>query len=341
MRKKNDPYMCLSRAANGTAPNLEANPVARAVFGYYGSKQRLSKKILKHLPPHHCWVELFCGSAAITMAKSPAKIEIINDLDQEIINAFRQLRQEPERLIEAITLTPYAKDEFHIAMYGADNVPDDLERARRFLTKAMMAVNGVLAKSKGGFSFTNSYSRNGKEARVNRWVNYPQRLQAVVQRIREVRIENRDAVQLLKEFSNRPATLVYIDPPYLTKRSAGYTVDIDNDQFHIDLLHQANVSKCMILVSSYESTMYSQLLSTANGWSKVKIDTSTRATNGSALKRNEILWMNAAAKKAHGNNKVPIKLTTKEKQDQKINPTRGPIRQHGRSPRRHSTRSTA
>ena len=327
MRQKNDPYVSLSRAANGTAPNLEAKPVARAAFGYYGSKQRLSKKILKHLPPHHCWVELFCGSAAITMAKFPAKIEIIN--------AFRQLRQEPEKLIEAITLTPYAKDEFHIAMYGADNAPDDLERARRFLTKAMMAVNGVLAKSKGGFSFTNSYSRNGKEARVSRWANYPQRLQAVVRRIREVRIENRDAVQLLKEFSNRPATLVYIDPPYLTKRSAGYTVDIDNDQFHIDLLHQANVSKCMILVSSYESTMYSQLLSKANGWSKVNLDTSTRATNGSALKRNEILWMNAAAKKAHGNNKVPIKLTTKEKHDQKINPTRG------RSPRRHSTRSTA
>ena len=97
----------------------------------------------------------------------------------------------------------------------------------------------------------------------------------------------------------------------------------------------------MILISSYESTMYSQLLSKANGWSKVNLDTSTRATNGSTLKRNEILWMNAAAKKAHGNNKVPIKLTTKEKHDQKINPTRGQVRQHGRSPRRHSTRSTA
>ena len=45
----------------------------------------------------------------------------------------------------------------------------------------------------------------------------------------------------------------------------------------------------MILVSSYESTMYSQLLSKANGWSKVNLDTATRATNGRALKRNEIL----------------------------------------------------
>ena len=151
-----------------------------------------------------------------------------------------------------------------------------------------------------------------------------------MQRIREVRIENRDAVQLLKEFSNRPATLVYIDPPYLTKRSAGYTVDIDNDQFHINLLHQANVSKCMILVSSYESTMYSQLLSKANGWSKVKLDTSTRATNGSALERNEILWMNTSAKRAHENKRVPIRLTQKERCNQKINPARGPIRQLAR-----------
>ena len=48
---------------------------ARAAFGYFGSKLRLAPQILSNLPPHNCWVELCCGSAALTMAKKRAYIE--------------------------------------------------------------------------------------------------------------------------------------------------------------------------------------------------------------------------------------------------------------------------
>ena len=303
--------------------------VARAssAFGYFGSKARLSREILKYLPPHHCWVELFCGSAAVTMAKRPSNIEIINDLDGDIVNVFRQLREHPDQLVRLIALTPYAKSEYEDASMK-DAGGDDLERARRFLVRAMMSVNGVLGRSRGGFSFSNSYSRSGREARVNRWLNYPDRLEAVAERVRCIRIENRDAVTLLQEFSNRPATLVYIDPPYLVKRKSGYVFDVDSDDFHERLLRQAVVSKCMILVSGYDSEMYNRLLSSANGWSRMSFEAFTKATSGNELGRNEVLWMNTLAAKALERNRVPIRLSKKEALEQKVNPTRGAIRRY-------------
>ena len=57
-------------------------------FGYFGSKQRLASMITEMLPPHYAWVEVFCGSAAVTLTKKPAPIEVINDIDNNIINLF-------------------------------------------------------------------------------------------------------------------------------------------------------------------------------------------------------------------------------------------------------------
>src|SRR5581483_11097994 len=139
------------------------------------------------------------------------------------------------------------------------------ERARRFLVQSMMAINGVFGKEKGGFSYSDSYSRNGHEARVNRWLNLPERLTLVVERLRAVRIENKDAKKLLNRYLHRPATLIYLDPPYLGDRSNGYNHDAKDEKFHVDLLNMANSANCMIFISGYQNDLYSSLLSEKRG----------------------------------------------------------------------------
>ena len=178
-------------------------------FGYYGAKQRLASQIVKLLPPHNAWVEAFCGSAAITLAKKPAPIEVINDIDGEIINVFDQIRDNTEELSRAIALTPYARAEYQRVREESDNL-NPLERARRFIITAMMTVNGTVEPKKAGFSFSQSYTRGNREARVNRWYNLPVRIALVAERLRNARIENRDARELLRMFLNRPATLMYL-----------------------------------------------------------------------------------------------------------------------------------
>ncbi len=292
-----------------------------SVFGYYGSKKRLAVELCKGLPPHNAWVELFCGSAALTLAKEPAPIEIINDLNKEIVNVFEQLRTNEKELCRLIALTPYARQELEQARQNNNNC-NQLERARRFLVSAMMAINGVFGEERGGFSFSDSYARHGREARVNRWYNLPERISNVVERLRNVRIENKDATELLEQYIDRPATLVYLDPPYLADRTNGYTHDERGPEFHRKLLNMANKANCMIFISGYSNPLYDELLSPQKGWKRKHIEATTRDSSGQIHKRTEIVWMNKHFNEACKANAVPIKLSKKESKQKKLNPAR-------------------
>ena len=300
--------------------NLRSKPV-RAPFGYYGAKQRIARQIVGELPPHNAWVEAFCGSAALTLAKKPAPIEIINDRDGEIVNFFEQLRNNSEALCRAVALTPYARAEFEMARSGTTyNIP--LERARRFLVSTMMTVNASIGEKGSGFSFSQSYTRDGKEARVSRWYNLPKRLENVVDRLRRIRIENRDARELVQMFSDRPATLIYLDPPYYVKRDHGYLIDAKDRNFHVELLQLCAKAKCMILISGYENDLYNEILNTDKGWTTSRFYTHTRDTRGREYARIEVVWKNKQCTKALTTGRVPIRLTMKEKTENKINPPR-------------------
>lgn len=301
--------------------HVEDLRTARAPFGYYGAKLRIVSKIIKSLPPHNAWVEAFCGSAALTLAKKAAPIEIINDLNGEIVNLFQQLRNNSDALCRAVVLTPYARDEY-IAARDAKSSNDPLERARRFLVSAMMTVNGTYGSISAGFSFSQSYSRGAKEARVSRWYNLPDRIAQVVERLRNIRIENKDARKLLKMFSDRPATLVYLDPPYFVKRSHKYVVDADDESFHKELLQICLNARCMILVSGYSNELYESLLVKKGGWRRKTISAKTRDTSGRDYERTEVLWENPMFVKAFRTGRIPIRLSAKEKAENKINPPR-------------------
>ena len=303
-----------------TKKTLKAKP-ARTPFAYYGAKQRIAQKVIKALPPHNAWVEGFCGSAALTLAKKPVPIEVINDRDGQIVNLFNQLRNNAKALCRAVALTPYARGEFEFSGEPESGI-ESLERARRFLVASMMSVNGMMDSSRSGFSLSQSYAREGKEARVNRWYNLPARLEKVVERLRGVRVENRDACELLKMFADRPATLMYLDPPYYTKRDHGYVIDANERQFHADLLAVCQKAKCMLLLSGYQNDLYEEMLTPGKGWTKWAIETHTRDTTGKDYARTEILWMNAQFQRAKREDKIPIRLKKKEREENKLNPPR-------------------
>lgn len=304
-----------------TEDSLRAEP-AKAPFGYYGAKLKIAKQIINQLPPHHAWVEGFCGSAAITMAKPPVPIEVINDADGEIVNLFNQLRNNSEKLCQTVALTPYSRAELELARGEREVGLSSLERARRFLVATMMTVNATYGSPNAGFSFSQSYARGNKEARVNRWYNLPERLEKVVERLRGVRVENRDACELVQMFADRPATLMYLDPPYFVKRNHRYTIDANNIDFHLKLLDVCRQARCMILISGYENDLYNTVLTQEYGWVKQSIETHTRDTKGRVLERTEVLWMNSQFVNAKKKQKVPIRLNVKERKENKLNPPR-------------------
>ncbi len=316
------------------AQSLVADP-ARSPFGYYGAKQSIARRIIEILPPHNAWVEGFCGSAALTLSKPPVPIEVINDKDGQIVNLFTQLRDNAEGLCRAVELTPYARGEFERArewvtgtgggedreVGGGQPELDPLEQARRFLVAAMMTVNGSIGM-RAGWSYSQSYAREGREARVNRWCNLPDRLGRVVDRLRGIRIENRDARELVEMFVDRPATLMYLDPPYFTRREHGYMIDARDETFHQELLKKCVKARCMLLVSGYENELYAEILTATRGWERVDIDTTTRDTTGRDYPRTEVLWMNSVFTKARKGKRLPLRLTRREVREGKVNPPR-------------------
>jgi DNA adenine methylase len=291
-------------------------------FGYFGAKQRLASRIIEMLPRHNAWVEVFCGSAVVTLNKPVAPIEVINDLDGNIVNLFTVLRDMPSELCTQVALTPYARDEFKLARSGEINL-DPVERARRFLVAAMMTVNGTSGSvNNSGFSVSDSYVRGGKEARVNRWYQLPDRLESVVERLRSIRIENKDARRVIKQYADRPATLMYLDPPYLMDREHVYAMDANEEQFHNEILQACNESQAMLIISGYTCPLYTKHLNAKNGWTLSTIATTTRGTNGLDVTRTEALWTNLAFKNAKASGKIPVELSDVESKQKKLNPKR-------------------
>ena len=187
----------------------------------------------------------------------------------------------------------------------------------------MMAINGCFGEAKGGFSFSNSYARSGMEARVSRWKTMPDYLGLVADRLSHVRIEKKDAIKLFGDFMNRPATLVYLDPPYLADRERGYDHDQYSDEYHERLVIVAIKAKCMVLLSGYESELYKDYLTRASGWRMRRIKTATRGNNGKDSEREEIMWHNQQYADAVKSGLIPVHLSEKERRYKKVNPERG------------------
>jgi DNA adenine methylase len=150
----------------------------------------------------------------------------------------------------------------------------------------------------------------------------PQYLVAVVERLKMARIENKDAVDLLDQFSDRPATLIYLDPPYLGKRVKGYDHDANSEEFHESLLKAAKKAKCMIFISGYESDLYSDLLRKRDGWGKETLEAVTKGNNGKCFARSEVIWFNQVYLEAKKTGRIQIALKRKEQKNRKVNPVR-------------------
>ena len=86
-----------------------------AFLNYPGAKWGMAAEIVSMMPPHKSYLEPYFGSGAVLFNKPRSAIETVNDIDGDIVNFFKVLREQTDRLIEAICLTPYARDVFNDA----------------------------------------------------------------------------------------------------------------------------------------------------------------------------------------------------------------------------------
>jgi len=259
------------------------NILKRPIMRWHGGKWRLAPWIISHFPEHRVYVEPFGGAGSVLLRKSRSYAEVYNDLDGEAVNLFRVVRDRGDELRELLELTPFARTEF-IESYEPSS--DPLEQARRTCARSFMGFGSNSHNRKTGFR-SNS-NRNGTTP-AHDWANYPAALDAIIERLRGVVIECRDAKEVIAAHDSHE-TLIYVDPPYVAgtrDKGSDYKFEM-SDSDHIDLAMFLSDAKGMVIVSGYESKIYDDIY---RGWQKV-----TRAALADgARKRVEVLWINKAA----------------------------------------------
>jgi len=119
--------------------------IKRPALRYYGGKWNLAPWIISHLPPHHSFIDLCGGGASVLLRKERSNLETYNDLDGNVVNFFRVLRDEPDALIQKIKLTPWAREEHELSRQSCE---DKVESARRFFC-IVVDVNERRASQQG------------------------------------------------------------------------------------------------------------------------------------------------------------------------------------------------
>lgn len=259
---------------------------------FFGGKSRLVPSLLPLIPPHTRYVEVCCGGLALLIAKKPSKIEVANDMNHILMQFWRLLRDPgtSERLRQALQYTPYSREEYkHCASTWRDESLPDVERVRRWYVATQQSFTREETRDSGWRMPYGSQSEH--RAEVNIWVNKVDRLDAVAHRLRRVALENRDCLEVMRDY-DAPDTLFYVDPPYeASSRSetGNYVHEMTYEQ-HEALLDAANSTHGQVIISGYPSALYEQAL---RRWQRIEVTRPGEIRNSTqeTTDRTEVIWV--------------------------------------------------
>ncbi|MFA5240472.1 MAG: DNA adenine methylase [Phycisphaerae bacterium] len=263
----------------------------KIAFGWYGGKYSHLNWLLPLLPKAHHYCEPFAGSAAVLLNREPSPVETYNDIDGEVVNFFRVLRDKHEDIIRAISLTPFSREEYHRAICNTTDELDDVERARHFYIKARQTRTGLAqTASLGRWANCKNTSRAGMSGVVSRWLGGTNALDEIAQRLVRVQIENRPAVDVIQLYDS-DRTLFYCDPPYLhatrgDTKAYGFEM---NEEEHREFAKVVNECRGKVAVSGYAHPLMDELFKQGH-WFKTLGETKTIHSTKST--RQEVLWTN-------------------------------------------------
>jgi DNA adenine methylase len=277
----------------------------RSPIYYFGGKGNMVAKLLKLIPPHRTYVEVFGGAAALLFAKEPSPVEVYNDIDSNLVNLFRVLRDEEkfQKFYRLVSLTPYSREEYLLCKHTFKDCQDDVERAYRFFVAARMAFSGCAGCS-AGWSHDVTASARGMAEACSKWLSAIEKLPEFHARIMRVQIEHNDFRKIIPAYDT-PETFFYCDPPYVPdvrrlKQAYHHEMTLDDHKDLVNLLLQI---KGKAMLSGYRHEVYEPLEKA--GWKRIDFPTACHAVGrtrytkilgeGSALRmqpRVESVWIN-------------------------------------------------
>jgi len=175
-------------------------------LSYIGGKRRIAKQLVALIPDHTTYVEPFAGGAQVFFHKPRARVEVLNDLDEEIVNFLRICQRHPQELSRLLRWQPASRRLFDQHLRQPPELLTDIERAARFFYLQKNTWSGKRTRQNFHFAVTKppSYTPSA----------LAKRLAEVAERLDGVQLEALPYQTVLSQY-DRPTTFFYCDPPYV------------------------------------------------------------------------------------------------------------------------------
>ena len=179
----------------------------KAPFGWVGGKTKLAKDIIDLIPDNHSiYIEVFGGAASVLYQKQPSKLEVLNDINSELINLHRAIRNNPQTLSIFLNNLFISREIFDDIKKRKMKPKNNIERAAFYFYQLTQSFG-----SKG-----DNFAMAAKSGRKPK--NIYRDFKKISDRLKGVTIENKSFFELIPLYDKEDA-FFYIDPPYVATES--------------------------------------------------------------------------------------------------------------------------
>lgn len=193
---------------------------ALPIIPWLGGKRRLADKLLPMFPPHECYVEVFCGGAALYFLRQmPAPVEVINDINGDLVNLYRVVQHHLEEFVRQFKWAISSRQLFKWQQETKPETLTDIQRAARFYYLQHHAFGGKVNGQNYGTATT---------APMINLCRIEESLSAAHMRLTGTNVENLSWQDCMKRY-DRSHTFFYLDPPYW--QTEGYGIPFEFDQY--------------------------------------------------------------------------------------------------------------
>lgn len=236
------------------------------------------RHILPLIPVHTTYTEAFAGGAALFFAKQPSKVEVINDTNGCLVDFYRCVQNDFERLNKLAQASLHSRKQYVHARFVLEN-PVHFPRIKRAWAVWLLSVVGFSSKLNGGFGYDVKANRVAKKL-AGKKAAFGLDL---AERVAFTQIECTDALRVIRSRDGEE-TFHYVDPPYVGSNCGHYEGYTEED--FKALLEQLSEVKGKFLLSSYSSPLLAEFV-VKHGWHQREFE-KTIAVSGKNPKRKKI-----------------------------------------------------
>ncbi|MEM4959117.1 MAG: DNA adenine methylase, partial [Nanopusillaceae archaeon] len=177
----------------------------KIIISYPGSKSEIIEYIVNNLDySKECFIDLFGGSGSVILNKKPHKVDIYNDINEDLYALFYSLHFHYDEFMEKIE-NLFACEKFFYSLR-------DMDTSKMSIVEKGVRAFYLYSLSFMGFSYTFAYGYN--ENLTKKFFSKKQLLKELKEKFKHITVLNKDYREILELIKNKTNIMLYADPPY-------------------------------------------------------------------------------------------------------------------------------